>query len=77
MLKHQDLSVQMAALAGDTLTFGRDGISSKPVNTRLIATMPQAVAKAAIGSGVDELFYPVMTFQRRWMGTAHCVCTGG
>ncbi len=40
----------------DTLVFGRDYIIPKPLDPRLIDTVPVAVAKAAIGSGVARRF---------------------
>ncbi len=40
----------------DTLVFGRDYIIPKPLDPRLIDTIPVAVAKAAIGSGVARKF---------------------
>ena len=40
----------------DTLVFGRDYIIPKPLDPRLIETVPIAVAKAAIGSGVARKF---------------------
>jgi len=40
----------------DTLVFGRDYIIPKPLDPRLIDTVPIAVAKAAIGSGVARKF---------------------
>jgi malate dehydrogenase (oxaloacetate-decarboxylating)(NADP+) len=42
----------------DSLVFGRDYIIPKPLDPRLIETIPQAVAKAAIGSGVARKFPP-------------------
>jgi len=40
----------------DTLAFGRDYIIPKPLDPRLIDTVPAAVSKAAIVSGVDRKF---------------------
>jgi malate dehydrogenase (oxaloacetate-decarboxylating)(NADP+) len=40
----------------DTLVFGPDYIIPKPLDPRLIETVPLAVAKAAIGSGVARKF---------------------
>ena len=40
----------------DTLVFGRDYIIPKPLDPRLIETVPIAVEKAAIGSGVARKF---------------------
>ncbi len=40
----------------DSLVFGRDYIIPKPLDPRLIETVPVAVAKAAIGSGVARKF---------------------
>ena len=40
----------------DTLVFGRDYIIPKPLDPRLIETVPQAVSRAAIGSGVARKF---------------------
>jgi len=42
----------------DSLEFGRDYILPKPVDKRLITAIPDAVAKAAIESGVARLPYP-------------------
>jgi malate dehydrogenase (oxaloacetate-decarboxylating)(NADP+) len=46
----------LAAYGLDTLVFGRDYIIPKPLDPRLIDTVPVAVAKAAIGSGVARKF---------------------
>ena len=40
----------------DTLVFGRDYIIPKPLDLRLIDTVPHAVSNAAIGSGVARKF---------------------
>ena len=40
----------------DTMVFGRDYIIPKPLDPRLIDTVPVAVSKAAIGSGVARKF---------------------
>jgi len=40
----------------DTMVFGRDYIIPKPLDPRLIHTIPAAVSKAAIGSGVARKF---------------------
>ena len=40
----------------DSLSFGRDYIIPKPLDPRLIDTVPDAVSKAAIGSGVARHF---------------------
>ena len=40
----------------DKLVFGRDYIIPKPLDPRLIDTVPLAVSKAAIGSGVARKF---------------------
>lgn len=42
----------------DTMVFGRDYIIPKPLDPRLIDTVPLAVSKAAIGSGVARKFPP-------------------
>ncbi|MBD1551838.1 malic enzyme-like NAD(P)-binding protein [Pseudomonas typographi] len=42
----------------DTLAFGRDYIIPKPLDARLITLVSDAVAKAAIDSGVATLGYP-------------------
>jgi malate dehydrogenase (oxaloacetate-decarboxylating)(NADP+) len=42
----------LAAYKQDAITFGKDYIIPKPFDPRLIDTIPQAVAKAAIASGV-------------------------
>jgi malate dehydrogenase (oxaloacetate-decarboxylating)(NADP+) len=46
----------LAAYGLDTLVFGRDYIIPKPLDPRLIDTVPVAVAKAAIGSGLARKF---------------------
>jgi malate dehydrogenase (oxaloacetate-decarboxylating)(NADP+) len=40
----------------DTMVFGRDYIIPKPLDPRLIDTVPAAVARAAVGSGVARKF---------------------
>lgn len=42
----------------DRMAFGRNYILPKPLDTRLLAEIPSAVAKAAIDSGVARLPYP-------------------
>ncbi|WP_312830684.1 malic enzyme-like NAD(P)-binding protein [Pseudomonas rhodesiae] len=42
----------------DRMAFGRNYILPKPLDTRLLAEIPSAVAKAAINSGVARLPYP-------------------
>jgi len=42
----------------DNLEFGRDYIIPKPMDPRLITLVSDAVAKAAIDSGVATLPYP-------------------
>jgi malic enzyme len=40
----------------DTVVFGRDYMIPKPLDPRLIHTIPAAVSKAPIGSGVARKF---------------------
>ncbi|MNE02781.1 NADP-dependent malic enzyme [compost metagenome] len=47
-----------AAYGVECLEFGRDYIIPKPMDQRLIQLVPDAVAKAAIESGVARLGYP-------------------
>lgn len=52
-LAHAEVSEIVAnAYRGETLTFGPDYIIPKPFDPRLITVIPQAVAKAAMESGV-------------------------
>jgi malate dehydrogenase (oxaloacetate-decarboxylating)(NADP+) len=52
-LAHAELSDVVAqAYAGESLTFGPDYLIPKPFDTRLMVTVPPAVAKAAMDSGV-------------------------
>ncbi len=46
------------ACAVDSLTFGKDYIIPKPVDSRLLGAVSAAVAKAAVDSGVAQLPYP-------------------
>ena len=46
----------LAAYNLDSMVFGRDYIIPKPLDPRLIDTVPLAVSKAAIGSGVARKF---------------------
>lgn len=47
----------LQAYGMDCLTFGRDYIIPKPFDPRLLATVPSAVAQAAIDSGVARMPY--------------------
>jgi len=47
-----------AAYGGVHFEFGRDYIIPKPLDPRLLATVPAAVARAAVDSGVATLPYP-------------------
>jgi malate dehydrogenase (oxaloacetate-decarboxylating)(NADP+) len=42
----------------ESLSFGRDYIMPKPVDSRLLGAVSAAVAKAAVESGVAKLPYP-------------------
>ena len=56
-LAHEPVPEEVLQAYGlDRLTFGRDYIIPKPLDPRLIDTVPLAVSKAAIGSGVARKF---------------------
>ncbi len=62
-LAKEPVPEQVNIAYGETkLTFGRDYIIPKPFDPRLIATVPPAVAKAAMKSGVAQ--EPIDDFQR-------------
>ncbi|MES0327933.1 MAG: hypothetical protein ABUK13_07060, partial [Gammaproteobacteria bacterium] len=44
----------LKAYKQDAMVFGKDYIIPKPFDPRLIDTIPQAVAKAAVASGVAQ-----------------------
>jgi malate dehydrogenase (oxaloacetate-decarboxylating)(NADP+) len=48
----------LAAYNITQLAFGRDYIIPKPLDPRLLATVPAAVARAAIEAGVARAPYP-------------------
>ncbi|MGB2064777.1 NADP-dependent malic enzyme [Marinomonas gallaica] len=48
----------VAAYGGSALTFGKEYILPKPMDTRLLTEVSAAVAKAAVDSGVASLPYP-------------------
>jgi len=48
----------LAAYKLTQLAFGRDYIIPKPLDPRLIHTVPPAVARAAVDSGVARAAYP-------------------
>ncbi len=56
-LAHEPVPIEVLnAYALDTMTFGRNYIIPKPLDPRLIDTIPLAVAKAAIATGVAQKF---------------------
>ncbi len=58
-LAHQPVPPQvLAAYKLERLSFGSDYIIPKPLDPRLINVVPQAVARAAIESGVARVGYP-------------------
>lgn len=60
MLAHQPVHAEVAKAyaSHEVLEFGPDYILPKPVDPRLINTVPAAVAKAAIETGVAQTEYP-------------------
>ena len=58
-LTHQPVPAEvLKAYQLDRLAFGPDYIIPKPLDPRLIEVVPQAVARAAIDSGVARAGYP-------------------
>ena len=58
-LAHEPVPAEMLRAYGLThLEFGRDYIIPKPLDPRLIHTVPPAVARAAVDSGVARAAYP-------------------
>jgi malate dehydrogenase (oxaloacetate-decarboxylating)(NADP+) len=48
----------LKAYSLDSLSFGKDYIIPKPLDTRLLNIVASAVAKAAVDSGVARLPFP-------------------
>ena len=61
-LARQDVPDEVAIAYGKKLTFGRDYIIPTPFDPRLIYTIPPAVARAGIDSGVARR--PIIDFER-------------
>ena len=57
-LAKEPVPAELNALYGTELKFGREYIIPKPLDSRLITVVSDAVAKAAIDSGVATLPYP-------------------